>query len=322
MASHIRLIDDFLIGFDSEKEARLALNVLRSSLWTYNLQLNETKSSVVPSKFIFEDRWKLELAHREISESALRQKRDISSFLDLTLHLCAETKSAAPASWACKRLSNLGCHSDNFGTLISAFLRLARDFPASISHVCSFIVNRQDECRKNGWVKRISIGLKQLVRTHSSHKNDLEVAWCLLAASALGIKWEKSDFEFGDGVPNSITFSILGLMREKRLLTDSLSVWPWKTAFKRAGILDHLWLPFYESVRRNWTTDKTIIGAVQSDPILKSMLLNKITFLDTEALYAAHIDIGRRVFSRRKSSDYAEKHNNVEATNDVTSIYE
>ncbi|MBC8270202.1 MAG: RNA-directed DNA polymerase, partial [Rhodospirillaceae bacterium] len=71
-----RLLDDFLIGFDSESEAFKALGALRSALWKFNLQLNEDKTCVARSKTIHRERWKLEFEKAYISDdSAERQSR-------------------------------------------------------------------------------------------------------------------------------------------------------------------------------------------------------------------------------------------------------
>jgi len=297
----VRLIDDFLMGFETEAQAHTSLNTLRTSLWTYSLQLNEAKSSVIPTRLIYDDPWKVELAGKFISSATeYSEKRDISSFVDLSLRLCADTKSAAPADWCCKRLCKLPHHPDNFGVILSALLRLARDFPTTISYVCSYIINHQGICREAKWSSMISAGLKRLVKIHSHHNNDLEIAWCLLASSVLKVTWSKSDFQFSSSLPNSIVFSVIGLLKENGLFLDSLAIWPWKKEFKRQGIMGQNWLPFYESVRRKWTSDTALIRAVRSDPTLDDMLNNDVTFLDPDALRARHIDLKKRTFVKDK----------------------
>ena len=126
------------------------------------------------------------------------------------------------------------------------------------------------------------------------------MAWCLLAASVLDIKWNQSELGSNERTPNSIIFAILGLMKERGLLSFPLSFWPWRSEFKSTGILGQNWLPFYESVRRGWTTDRAIVGEVTRQPILNDMLSSGVTFLDIDALKASHIDLSKRVFNRRR----------------------
>jgi hypothetical protein len=53
----IRLVDDLIIGFEEESEARRCLAALRRALWKFNLQLNDEKTVILPSKAIYRDKW-------------------------------------------------------------------------------------------------------------------------------------------------------------------------------------------------------------------------------------------------------------------------
>jgi hypothetical protein len=95
----IRLLDDFIIGFDTEEDARSALASLRSALWKYNLQLNEDKTSVKPSHTLYREAWKFEFGIVSVAEvDPVRQQRDIHHLVDVTLHLCARDGTHTPAS--------------------------------------------------------------------------------------------------------------------------------------------------------------------------------------------------------------------------------
>src|SRR5262249_33727965 len=73
-----RLLDDFFIGFDDEASARKALVALRSALWTYNLQLNDEKTTVGPTRENFREKWKLEFDAIAVADAnSARQLSDI-----------------------------------------------------------------------------------------------------------------------------------------------------------------------------------------------------------------------------------------------------
>lgn len=276
-----RLLDDFLIGFENESHAVQALGALRNALWKFNLQLNEEKTRVARSKSIHRERWKLEFEKAYISDNnPERQGRDIDHLVELTLHLCEEAKTDAPASWASRRISEQDIYQENIPMVLDSLFRLSRDFPSCLHHVAAFLINRRSICIHPEFRKSIIQWLRQTLNRQVSLGHDSEVAWCLLVGGFMNYKFRKVDLPRFGSPPNAVIFAIMGLMREKNLLPFSLDKWNWRTAFKNAGIFSENWLPMYEAVRRGWTKDKGIIAAVRAEPIFASMLKQNVTFLD------------------------------------------
>jgi hypothetical protein len=273
------------------------LGALRTALWKFNLQLNEDKTGIAESKTLFNDRWKLEFGAIAISDlNSKRQEVDIHRFVDLTLQFCSDAKTGVPATWACRRLSRLTNFPENFEAILDALCRLARDFPSCTSHAAAFLINNQSRCRDPEISKRIVKWIKATMRRHLHHSHDFELAWCLLVAGVLRIPMDQADLPPFDSKPNSVVLALLGMLRERRLLSVPLWKWGWRAHLKQSGINGENWLPFYESVRRNWTTDKQIRHAVTSDPILAKMLAANVTFLEDQIFDVATINIWRRVF--------------------------
>jgi hypothetical protein len=87
-----RLLDDFMMGFMNEPQARQALTALRNALWKYNLQLNDDKTKITHSHLLFREKWQLDFDEIAISNShAPTQRREIQRMVDLTLNYCADT---------------------------------------------------------------------------------------------------------------------------------------------------------------------------------------------------------------------------------------
>ena len=296
----IRLVDDILIGFNDEEAAYAALTKLRSIFWTYNLQLNEAKTGVFRTKTLHDPKWKIDFESLVISESDEKQQRkQIYLVLDMALHFCTETKSSTPANWASARISQIKNNDYNFDVILEVLFRLARDFPKSISHVCSFFINNQALCLKNNRSKLIELNLKNLLKLHIRYGHDFEIAWCLLASSVMKITWQKDELMSLDILPHSVVLAILGLMNEKHLLKFSFNSWAWKKKLKETGALGEYWLPYYEAVRRGWTKDKKMVAAIKSQPVFAKMLAAKITFLEDAVMTAGKIDLKKRVFGSK-----------------------
>ena len=295
----IRLVDDYLVGFDSEEEAHKALGVLRSALWRFNLQLNDAKTKVLPSSLIFEDRWKLDFEAIGISSNDPKQQgKDIARLRDLTLGFCAETGTSAPAHWASNRLNSLINIRENFDLILEVLLRFARDFPSVIPYLSVFVINNKYTCRSSYRKRLLTDWVRRTIQSELHKGHDLEVAWCLVIAGVLKIEITEDQIDSFDDMPSSVVFSLFGMLRERKLLKFSLSKWRWRSHYNQSGVLSENWLPIYEAVRRGWTEDKRLVAAVQSNDILNRMLKSDVTFLEDRVFDASTINLRSRTFRR------------------------
>ena len=251
-----RLLDDFVIGADSEIEAHKIFAALQRALWKFNLQLNDEKSAVHQSYTLMRPRWQLDFEAITVSDvNPVDQIRDIRRLIELTLHFCAEASNAAPASWACRRLLSLKNIEDNFTVIVDALFRLARDFPTCTSHVAEFLINNQSRCCSSEAKARIKRWVKTMLDTHLAQRHDYEVAWCLVVCGVLRITLHEADFGKAEARPSSAILAMMGLLRERQILQMRLSKWNWRADFKLSGLHSENWLFIYEAVRRKWTAE-------------------------------------------------------------------
>jgi len=308
-----RLMDDFVIGFDDEDSARAGLISLRHALWAFNLQLNDEKTGVQSSKHSFKERWRLDFDSSPLVDAdTLSQERHLTRLLDVTLYCCTEADSGRPAAWACNRIGKLTKIQRNFSLALDVLFRLSREYPVCVSHVAEFLINHQVRCATPDFRSRISKWAKATIKTHLPQGHDFEVSWALLVCGALQIKVSNDDMISAAGTPSPVIFAILGMLSERGLLEFSLKNWPWRADFKRAGITSDNWLPFYEAVRRKWTSDKAMVNAVKGHPILSAMLAADVTFLEDQIFDVAEINIARRVFRKRKGVVAGKSNNTAE----------
>jgi hypothetical protein len=177
---------------------------------------------------------------------------------------------------------------------LDGLFRLSREFPRCINYVASIVINNQDFCRNRTIKARVGRWCKSTIRQHASHGHDFEVAWSLVVCGVLKIGLKPVDIGTKKFVLRPTTMALLGLLEEKGMSTIALSNWNWRAQLKRSGIFGPYWLPFYEAVRRGWTTDKNLINKVTADPTLSKMLTSKVTFLDDRIFDAVQIKLPRR----------------------------
>ena len=270
-----RLLDDFSIGCNTEEEAKRALHALRRVLWKYNLQLNDEKTRITTSQFLFREKWKLDFDNVPLSRiDAKRQLKDVEYLVVFALHYCVETASPVPAQWACRRLSKLGVFDENLTSALNALFRLARDFPICINHVVSFLINNQHKFRNVELKTRIKDWISMTLKSHMPQGHHFEVAWALVAAGVLRIELTNDDLSLDGSFPGSVVLSLIGLLRERNLVQVPLSHWDWRARLHKESGLGENWLLHYEAVRRKWTTDAVLQKHIKQSPVV-SLALSK-----------------------------------------------
>lgn len=291
----VRLIDDLYVGCDNEDSANRILGALKSALWRFNLQLNEDKSYIQLTHQNYEEKWRYEFDDLEGRQpNAKLEEKQIRRIIDVALHHCQETGTEKPSIWACRRLMDLNHYTENHALLVEVFFRLGRDFPSTTKHVAEFIINNRFIFLLPEMRTKLKQWLREFLRFNSSRSSDLELAWALLISGVFAIKLTEHDLEELVDLPGSVTFAILGLLREHGLLDVPLGNWPWKSRYKESGIYGPNWLPIYEATLRGWTKDKALISQVTGNPHFNRMLQDKVTFLEDDFLKIGSINFPRR----------------------------
>lgn len=297
----LRLVDDILVGFDNVDDAKNMLIKLRTKMWSYNLQLNESKTAIVDTRSEFMEVWQHELDSFQIGRRTIsRQKSNIERLVDAALSISEKNLESTAAKIAMARIARSKLFDENFPMALDAVFRLARDYSDCMNKLVEFLMNSAATIKKINLELRVARGLKKLVKFHAQRKHDYEVVWCLLAASSFGIKWNKEDLGIESELPQPTTLAMLGLLNEKKLLEFRFSSLNWRSQVKAFGPMSQYWLPYYESVRRKWTGDKKMIASINANAVLKSMLAANVTFLEDTVLNAKHLDLKKRKFNPNK----------------------
>lgn len=224
-----RLVDDFTIGFEKEEDANRALAALRIALWRFNLQVNEEKTFVAPSKHVMRERWELDHEAFIVSDDDVKvQAKELARFFELTFHFCANSKTDTAALWTCRRILQLKNIKENFELILDGLFRLTREFPRCMNYAASILINNQDFCSAPNIKNRIERWCRSTIKNHMRHSHDFEVGWILVVCGVFKIKLHKTDLDQHVDIPSPTILALFGLLQEHGLLTFSLSTWPWK----------------------------------------------------------------------------------------------
>lgn len=233
----VRVVDDYLIGFDTEAAARTALTRLREALWSFNLQLNEQKTGIFRSSTVHREKWQLDFDHVQLAvRDKEKQRKDVEHLTELALYHCNATNSERPAIWACRRIAELRYDNQNLGLILDVLFRLSRDFPSCVSHVVEFLINNQVRCAQPEHLSRVRSWLTHMISLHSaiSRCRGSLVSGC---AGVFHIQLTERELHPSQGRPGPIVFAIIGLLTERGQVMFPLSRWQWRSDFRRAGPL-------------------------------------------------------------------------------------
>ena len=275
-----RLVDDFFIGFDDEAAAGHCRDVLRRTLWQYNLHLNEEKTDIVRSSQFFEGGWKHEIESFAISvQSAAKQRESIQRLMEISLHYCNLRHDPIPASFFCQRLTTIDIISKNFRFVRDCMLRVARDFTGCLKSVVRFVTQFRDQLGDADSRQVLERWLTQLFAAHTRRGHDMEIAHALVICGILGIPITREAIGLQEREASPVVLAVLGLLAADGLLDEPWDNWRPDPV---ANVLNGpFWLPYYEAAVRGWSSESEVINTAAGDDFFGPLLKAGVTFLDT-----------------------------------------
>jgi hypothetical protein len=187
--------------------------------------------------------------------------------------------------------------------VLDCLLRLGRDYPSCLHLVCAFLINKQEYLVPTGCYQRACSWVQSLLAKNLAQQHDSEIAWLLMTAAVLRVHIREDELNQIQGVPSPVVLTLIGLLREKKILNVSLNTWAWKEVCLTEGIYGRNWLLLYEAVRRKWTVDKRLVSKVTNDKFFSELLSKNVTFLDAGLLNAAHISLRSRRYREKKAAE-------------------
>ena len=275
-----RLVDDFFIGFEDEAAAGHCRDVLRRTLWQYNLHLNEDKTDIMRASQFFGGGWKHEIESFIISrQSAAEQREGIQRLMEIALHHCSLRNDPVPASFFCQRLTSIEIKSDNFRFVRDCMLRVARDFTGCLKSVVKFVTQFRDQLGDAESRQVLERWLAQIFAAHTRRGHDMEIANALVICGILGIPINREAIGLKGREASPVVLAVLGLIAADGLLDEPWDNWRPDPV---TNILNGAyWLPYYEAAVRGWTTEFELIEAVAGDDFFGPLVSAGVTFLDT-----------------------------------------
>lgn len=196
----IRHVDDIFIGADDQDEANHLLTGIRDAIRFFQLDVNDSKTSIVPTNLDLEPFWPVRI-RREIEGFSGQNPKargsstghDFVYFLDEIVRIANTTNDDGVVKYALRKMDELQIW-DDYWYLVEPFLvRSAINFPHCWDYIARIASwrHRTGELDQKLWTMVISKSLG--IQARSGH--DSEVCWALWLAKEAEINLELHSLE-------------------------------------------------------------------------------------------------------------------------------
>lgn len=197
-----RFVDDYFVGVQTEQDAAMVLSALREALNSYELNLNDMKTRIVPTSKPMDDLWPLHLLRvtaQYLSDISVSEHQ-LSEVFDSALGFTSETSTQSPIKLLLRQLDRYNFESrDEFEFIEPYLLRFVHHFPYAIDYVCMIVgarVLRGKDISRESWKNVLEIEIGRYAGLLQHH----EICWLLWLSIVAKIP-----------LPNDLIDKVLGI---------------------------------------------------------------------------------------------------------------
>lgn len=290
----IRHVDDIYIGADDQDEANQLLTGVRDAIRKFQLDVNDTKTSIVPTNLDLEPFWPVRI-RREIEgfsgnnpkASGSSTGHDFVYFLDEIVRIANKERDDGVVKYALRKMDDLTLWEDYWHLVEPFLVRAAINFPHCWDYIARIVSWR---FRTYGidhdlWAQVVSKSLA----TQSKGGNDSEVCWALWLAKEASLPIELTTHE--------AILERCGALAAT-LALDVYQSNPQKFTYPKAKLLERIgdrpmvgenWLLAYEADRLFGFKLKT--KNLNAPAFIEELYDNDTEFYDPDGIPAAFEDI-------------------------------
>jgi hypothetical protein len=275
----MRFVDDFALGVSLREDAERVLSLLRRIAHSYELEINEEKTSI-------ESVYNLEYAswRHEIKLSRPNFGSGQSAFeryFDRLHTLSTQRPHDNVIRYAIKVSRALFVSASPWPSIEDFILLAYRKNASVLPSLVEILVSRHTK-KKDVDLTKVSNFIGSNVRRLSETEKHGELAWLLFLAAELSLEVKVSQVEniFGLNCPASALH--VCHLHSLGLIKKSIDRKNWNTSLDGSGLTSEMWLYAYEASLKGWTgvATKKFISA---DKAFAPLWEKKVSFFDINA---------------------------------------
>ncbi len=278
-ADFVRFVDDFAIGVSTREAAERLLSSLRRVVHSYELEINEDKTTIRNVYNLEYASWRHEI--RSQLPAASGKQAAFERFFDFLRSLSDKNPSANVMRYGIKT-SRVSFASAKPWSVIEDFVLLAyRGNPSVLPVVVEVLVNRQSAKNDVDLTKVETFINSNLSRLLETEKHG-ELAWLLFLASELSIKLKRKRLEGIFELQCPVSALHVCHLHSLGLIDKPIDRSTWNSCLNEGGLSSEMWLYAYEATLKSWT-GLASRKFITSHPGFGPLFEKEISFFDKNA---------------------------------------
>ncbi|MET4636450.1 RNA-directed DNA polymerase [Kaistia defluvii] len=217
----LRHVDDYWIGGDTQEECERHLSNLRTALRDHELDINESKTKIVSSKYVFGDDWPVEF-ERELERYLVGNFAGPGGILPLlssAVSIATEKNDDGVIRRTVRKIDEYKGWSRDWVTLEHFLAQCSLQFPHSFDYVARVVAWRRRIGNPIDTALWIDIA-QSVAKSRGSSGYDSEAVWALWLLKELGVRVVKGISEPLVESCGSLTKAFLAHMGANGMLVD------------------------------------------------------------------------------------------------------
>lgn len=276
-----RYIDDFFLCFDSLSDAEVTLAAIRESCLHFDLQLNASKTQIIPVAAFNEETWPSEVSAIRIASNGKPQRQSLMRFFSTAIQLSKELPNESIANFAVRKTTKVMIDIENWDLYEAFLLRMAREnsncMDSIVKIICTYAsIGYPISSSVNRFIERI-------ISDHAPYNQHFEVSWVLWLARSLDIRLSTGSSALVMRMENDVCAMLALHLRGRRLLSGRSQLPAWLGPVTSNDLYGSHWLLIYEAATRTGWNLSGAATAVASNPFFTTMLNENISFYDNRS---------------------------------------
>ncbi|WP_294283027.1 RNA-directed DNA polymerase [uncultured Chryseobacterium sp.] len=307
----VRHVDDYYLGVKSELDSSIVLSELRDILQNYELQVNDSKTKLLPGLFPIDDVWAQEL-RSDRNYNSLVDK--INYLLDKAFDISNAIGSQSPMKLALRRLDKFELYyKDYWSDFEPKLQRILFHFPHCLDYLCLLLAKRMainESLDKVGWKNIIHVILEKSIGAGHHH----EIVWLLWVSFVCKIEVSSALIARLCKVNNSFVKSILIAAFQEGLCDNIDSI----KLGSNLSTEDETWLQNIVGRSTGYTGAK-FSGLYSTE--FEKLVANGVTFIDFKKHMSLMADRHKEAISKSKYGYDADEDEDEDEDEDIFNFY-
>jgi hypothetical protein len=246
--SGIRSMDDYYLYCSTLSEAERCIATLHEVAKEFELDINDSKTEIIPLPDALEPKWKSDLRTLSIRDDPTPQFYDLLTLFDRAFEYSKEFPSDSVLTYAAKQTLGANIKGDNWELCESLLLRATLAEPTLLPVLAEVYAQFSEYSTDEEPLTKL---LTSLCAYHAPLRQEYEVAWALWLANKKRITIPKPIADIVTRLDDDIV-ALMSLDLRGQGLFDPSDCSVWEGHINSSALYEEHWLLAYEAAEQGW----------------------------------------------------------------------